>query len=861
MKAPRSRVSGPPSALRLATLAAVLAAAGAVRTHGGLAKDFWDWQMQHQAGPLPPIQQLPQNKPQPLQPVTQPGYRTSVSKSSQEFYRYVMNKVANQGDESLTPGERWTIQMLISTRQWPERPEKLPGDEHAERYIQAHDTVMANMAEMAQVAGGKRDYDLPPTKEIEQFRNWYYSLRPEQRNTMANAMMLWYRSLGYDMRSDGQRKWEEDKLNEAAEREAAADEARRMAQEIADENERRAEEAKAAQEYFEAVRARERLEEAIRKSREEDAASTETPPVNPDDATPTPGQPDKPETPGMNPDQPAPGNENPEGDQPGADKPEKEPTAGMTGGETPSGGEAPGDGMQPPADGQPESPDGVGTKDGGKDDGSKADETPDDGQAGGEGKGDGTGTKGGSKGGHKSGTGAKVPGAPPGGAGEGQDDGEKPPGPGETPETPGDGMAGGEGGQPGNDVRNDAGDKVDPGRYQGGDMVVTADGTEYENKGGKWVPTGNNYGAYKPDGGGKDDGLKGGEPKAGDPDAGGDGEGGGAEGGTLAGFLGGRSDRNSEHAGGSFGLMSGQANVSQASTRGDQGVRDARNTLNAAGQDSQLTGQKSSGQTAAGDRENGWGKAIADGLQSGVENGIKGVGEAFGKAAADHASDRIFRGGGGKDDSTGAGSAAVGGANTAGGTAGTAAGGAQVAGTGTRSGGGHGDGTTKTTKGTRNTAGTHSGTGAPGGNSSHTHGAGGTDAAGGGAGSPGTTAGTAGTAGTGPGTYGGGTVIGGGTSGGHGYCPKCGRTDLVEHIIDRPEMTIHDWRCPVCNVTGRTGTPPPGLGSAAPVEKTRAPAARLCPYCGKPMTATTIPADPSNAAGYRWTCFDCGVKK
>ena len=389
MKAPRSRTPGPPSAARLAMLAAVLAAAGAVRTQGGLAGDFWDWQMQHQAGPLPPIQQLPQNKPPPLQPVTQPGYRTSVSKSSQEFYRYIMHKVANEGDQSLTPGERWTIQMLITTRQWPERPEKLPVDENAERYIQAHDTVIANMAEMAQVAGGKRDYDLPPTKEIEQFRNWYYSLRPEQRNTMANAMMLWYRSLGYDMRSDAQRKWEADKLNEAAEREAAADEARRKAQEIADDNERRAEEAKAAQEYFEALRARERLEEAIRKSREEDAVNTEAPP---------PGQPDQPGTPDMNPDGQPGANEKPEGDKPGADKPEKDPTTGLAGDETPAAGETPGDGMQPPADGQPESPDGAGTKDGGKDDGSKAGETPGDGQAGGEGKGDGTGVKGGAEG-------------------------------------------------------------------------------------------------------------------------------------------------------------------------------------------------------------------------------------------------------------------------------------------------------------------------------------------------------------------------------------------------------------------------------------------------------------------------------
>jgi ribosomal protein L37AE/L43A len=362
-------------------------------------------------------------------------------------------------------------------------------------------------------------------------------------------------------------------------------------------------------------------------------------------------------------------------------------------------------------------------------------------------------------------------------------------------------MAGGPGPDDGS-PRNDAGQQVDPGQYQGGDSIVTKDGTEYQNQGGQWVKTGKNFGPYDPNSGSKGDGLKDSEPKAGDP---GDGVAGGGmpEGGALTGFIGDRGDRAGAHAESSFGLMAGQQSVSQASTSGDRATRDAKNTLDSAGNEAQSTGAKAAGATAAGDRENGWGKAIADGIQQGVEKGLTQAGDSFGQGAADKASSAIFKGGGKLGGADTSGGAAAGGAATAaGGTPVGAAGGVQVASTGSKSGGGHG---TKSGGGSKTSPGSKGNKGSSGGGSSS-----------------GVSSGTGAT--------------GGGSFTGMGHCPKCGRTDLVESVYDHEGMTVHDWRCPSCNVTGHSGPPPPGLGGSSPASP--APAPPL------PVVSSPSPAPP-----------------
>jgi DNA-directed RNA polymerase subunit RPC12/RpoP len=47
-------------------------------------------------------------------------------------------------------------------------------------------------------------------------------------------------------------------------------------------------------------------------------------------------------------------------------------------------------------------------------------------------------------------------------------------------------------------ARNDAGETVDAGTYEGGDRIINKDGVEFVNQDGQWVETGDNYGAYDP---------------------------------------------------------------------------------------------------------------------------------------------------------------------------------------------------------------------------------------------------------------------------------------------------------------------------------------------------------------------------
>lgn len=327
---------------------------------------------------------------------------------------------------------------------------------------------------------------------------------------------------------------------------------------------------------------------------------------------------------------------------------------------------------------------------------------------------------------------------------------------------------------------NDGGQRVDAGVYDEGDTVVTADGTEWEKKDGQWVKTGNNYGPYSPE-----DGLKGAEPPTGDPDDTDDQEPAGGAG--LTGFTEGRGERVGHHTKGSYGLMSGHKDIADATTSSEQAEKESRGLLNSAGADAQTTRDKSAVSTAAGDREQSWGKAMGDGIQQGIEKGLTSAAETFGSRAADKASGQIFR-------------------------------------------------TPKTESGS-------SGGSADSGSSSQppsVGGSGGGGAKGGGA----------------PPPKGGGQKIVKGpsppgpppTSTAQHHCPKCGRTDLVRKDYEYTDPSsgqpvgVTEWRCPVCNVLGKLGPPPPGL-SAPGITSTESPppSAPNPPVIAAPTTPTPPP--------------------
>ena len=88
--------------------------------------------------------------------------------------------------------------------------------------------------------------------------------------------------------------------------------------------------------------------------------------------------------------------------------------------------------------------------------------------------------------------------------------------------------------------------------------------------------------------------------------------------------------------------MTESHNMGQSSTRAEQADADARQLVAAAEGEAQQIGEKAAGSAAAAEREASWGKAIADGLQQGVESGLTSAGSSFGHAAGQKVSDKAF---------------------------------------------------------------------------------------------------------------------------------------------------------------------------------------------------------------------------
>lgn len=230
--------------------------------------------------------------------------------------------------------------------------------------------------------------------------------------------------------------------------------------------------------------------------------------------------------------------------------------------------------------------------------------------------------------------------------------------------------------------------------------------------------------------------------------------------------------------------MAQNAQMQESSNIGNQDLWNARATRDGGGRDAQATADAARQKSSKADRENSWGKAIGDAVESGITEGGKAFGQAMGQGAADRAVGEIF--GSGKGDS-----------GSAGGAGGAAP--AQVASTAPSGSSSSGSGEKKPSAKTK-----PSGQSKPSSSSSGS--------------SPSASSNNS-QATSKPETAGSSSppLI--------GHCPKCGRTDLVEHVYDRPNMTVHDWRCPVCDVTGVPGPPPPGLGTGSGSASGTAPAA------------------------------------
>lgn len=107
-------------------------------------------------------------------------------------------------------------------------------------------------------------------------------------------------------------------------------------------------------------------------------------------------------------------------------------------------------------------------------------------------------------------------------------------------------------------------------------------------------------------------------------------------------FADGRSHRSQENAAESRGLAEGQQDVSEATTSGEDADREAANIREAGDADAQATLAASTAQTAAEDRKNSVGNALASGVQGALQQGLSAMGTTFGQRAAGAAADAIL---------------------------------------------------------------------------------------------------------------------------------------------------------------------------------------------------------------------------
>ena len=194
---------------------------------------------------------------------TRPGYRHTVTQYSANYYNYIADKRAR--GEPLTDADRNGIAMLIANRSWPVPPQITDADRDLSNWIERNNTYTSRGIVIGtHSASGRIDYDAD-SPAVERFRQHYYSIPPGQRSSTANFMINFYRSLGFDMRSDQQRAADNARENpppgptaaETAAAEREKDNAERAAQYEKD------------REFFEGQKAIERLKEKIKQTKED----------------------------------------------------------------------------------------------------------------------------------------------------------------------------------------------------------------------------------------------------------------------------------------------------------------------------------------------------------------------------------------------------------------------------------------------------------------------------------------------------------------------------------------------------------------------------------------------------------------
>jgi hypothetical protein len=99
--------------------------------------------------------------------------------------------------------------------------------------------------------------------------------------------------------------------------------------------------------------------------------------------------------------------------------------------------------------------------------------------------------------------------------------------------------------------------------------------------------------------------------------------------------------------------MAQNAQMQESANIGNQDLWNARATRDGGGRDAQFTADAARQKSSKADRENSWGKAIGDAVESGITEGGKAFGQALGQGASDRAIGEIF--GSGKDASDSAG--------------------------------------------------------------------------------------------------------------------------------------------------------------------------------------------------------------
>ena len=109
--------------------------------------------------------------------------------------------------------------------------------------------------------------------------------------------------------------------------------------------------------------------------------------------------------------------------------------------------------------------------------------------------------------------------------------------------------------------------------------------------------------------------------------------------------------------------MAQNAQMEESSNIGNQQIRDAKTTKDAGGRDARNIRDDSTRNVNKADRENSWGKAIGDAVESGITEGGKAFGQALGQGAADEVVGEIF--GSDEDDSDAAGESGAGETRTA----------------------------------------------------------------------------------------------------------------------------------------------------------------------------------------------------